>query len=402
MRKKILIILVIAVVLAGGGVFVYRTYLKKPETKVIESATAERGDIRGVLVATGIIKPQVGAVVKIGARATGTIVSMKVKIGDKVRAGQLIALIDDREVLKAIDQQKAAIAASQNTLRQIELTYPQRIREAKATYEYAKVTHEREQELLKREYTTKDAVDRSRSQFEATEAALKRAEDEYETQPKIIGANIDEATAQLRQQETRLSYTKIYAPIDGIVSDVTAQEGETIVAGLQVANLVTVLDPKSLEMWIYVDETDVGKVKLGHHVEYYVDTYPSRLFQGKIEKIYPQPVVKDNIVYYLTIVKVTAEDAQFLRPEMTTHVKVVFDEKKGILTVPNSAIKFERGKQVVFKVTGPNKVEKKDVKIGIRGEERTEVLSGIAEGDQVATKLVLPTETKPEAQQNRK
>ncbi len=394
--KRILLLLIVVAAVVAGGFFIYKAYFSKPETKVIETAKVQQGSIRGVIVETGIIKPQVGAVVKIGARATGTIMSMKVKIGDRVKAGQLIALIDDREILKAIDQQRASVAASQNTLRQIELTYPQRIAEAQANYDYARVNYEREKQLLTQEYTTKDSVDRAKSQYEAAEATLARLRDEYETQPKIIQANINEAKAQLEQQETRLTYTRIYAPIDGMVSDVTAQEGETIVAGLQVANLVTVLDTTLLEMWIYVDETDIGRVKVGQQVEYYVDTFPSKIFHGAIEKVYPQPVVKDNIVYYLAIVKISREDAESLRPEMTTHVKVIFAEKNDILIVPNGAVKFEKGKEVAYKVVGRHKVEKADLKLGIRGEENTEVLSGLKDGDEVATKLILPVVTQPE------
>ena len=395
MKRAALILL--AVLLIGGGIFVYKKFLSKPSIQVLETAKVERGSIRGVIVETGIIKPQVGALVKIGARATGEIVKMKVKIGDRVKKGELIALIDDREILMSIEQQKASLSAARNTLSQIELTYPERINEAKANFEYAKINYEREQELLKREYTTVDAVDKAKSQFEATGAILKRLQDEYKTQEKIAKANIEDITAKLKQNETILTYTKIYAPIDGVVSDVTAQEGETVVTGLQVANLVTVLDPTSLEMWIYVDETDVGKVKLGQQVEYYVDTFPDKLFKGTIEKIYPQPVIKDNIVYYLAIVKVTKDDTRFLKPEMTTHINIIFDEKSNILIAPNAAIKFEKGKQIAYKVIGPNRVQKVELKTGIRGEENTEIISGIKEGDVVATKLILPVSAKPES-----
>lgn len=390
-NKKILLIIVAALLIVGGF-FIYSKFLVKPGIKVIETARVERGDIRSVIVETGIIKPQVGAVVKIGARATGEIVRMNVKIGDRVKKGQLIALIDDREIQKAIEQQNAALKAAHTTLSQIELTYPERIKEAKANYEYAKINSEREIELIKHEYTTQDAVDKAKSQFEAAEANYKRLQDEYKTQVKIAKANIEDITAQLKQQEIKITYTKIFAPIDGYISDVTAQEGETIVTGLQVANLVTVLDPTLLEMWIYVDETDIGRVKVGQVVEYYVDTFPDKLFHGKIEKIYPQPIVKENIVYYLAIVKVTKEDTAFLRPEMTTHIKIIAEEKRGILTAPNAAIKFEKGRQIAYKVTGPEKVEKIEVTVGIRGEEKTEVLSGLNEGDELATKLILPEE----------
>lgn len=392
--KKVVIPL-IAIVLIIGGFFVYKT-LTKSKTEVLETAKVTKGNIQGVIVETGIIKPQVGAVVKIGARATGTIVKMNVKIGDRVKTGQLISIIDDREILKAIEQQKASLTAAENTLSQVELTYPDRIREAQATLDYAKINYERETELLKHEYTTKDSVDKARSLFEAADANLQRLQNESKTQVNIAKANIGDIAAQSKQQETRLTYTRIYSPINGLVSDVTAQEGETIVAGLQVANLVTVLDPTLLEMWIYVDETDIGRVKVAQQVDYYVDTYPDKLFHGGIEKIYPQPVVKDNIVYYLATVKVSRDDAEFLKPEMTTHIKIAFAEKKDVLTVPNAAIKFETGKQVVYRVIAPDKVEKAEIQTGLRGEDATEVISGLRDGDMLATKLILPVSAKPE------
>jgi multidrug efflux pump subunit AcrA (membrane-fusion protein) len=402
MRKKIIIAAVAAVILAAAGFAVYQKFFARHDIQVLETGKVERGNIRGVLVETGIIKSQVGAVVKIGTRATGTIKQMKVKVGDRVNAGDLIALIDDREILQQIAQQQAALVSSKNTLAQVELTYPERIREAKANHEYATATVKRERELLKHDYTTKDAVDKSESQYEATGAVMKRLQDEYKTQLHISRSNIEEIQAQLRQQQIRLSYTKIYSPINGIVSDVTAQEGETIVAGLQVANLVTVLDPTKLEMWIYVDETDIGKAAVGQDVEYYVDTYAAKTFKGKIEKIYPQPVVKENIVYYLSTLRVSPEDAQFLRPEMTTRVRIITEEKTNILTVPNAAVKFERGKQVAYRVTGQQKVEKMEVKIGVRGEDKTEILSGVNEGDVLATKIILPVSTEAEQKGNRK
>lgn len=398
-KKKILLAAALAVLLLVTAFAVWRIFFAKPALQVLETGAVEKGSIRGVLVETGIIKSQVGAVVKIGAQTTGRIQQMKVKVGDRVKAGQLIALVDDREIREQIGQQQAALVSARNTLTQVEQTYPERIREARANYDYAKVNVERERELLKHEYTTMDSVDKAESQFTAAEAVLKRLQDEYKTQLTISKSNLEEIQARLRQQEVRMTYTKIYAPIDGVVSDVTAQEGETIVAGLQVANLVTVLDPTRLEMWIYVDETDIGKAAVGQDVEFYVDTFPSKTFKGKIEKIYPQPVVKENIVYYLSTMQVAPEDAALLKPEMTTHVRIITEEKKDILTAPNAAVKFERGKQVAYKVTGKNKVEKLTLKIGIRGEDKTEILSGAAEGDILATKIILPVSTDAQAPQ---
>jgi len=391
--KKRLLLISLPFLLLVSAFLIYRVFFKKEEIKILETATVKKGEIKGVLIETGIIKPQVGAVVKIGTRATGTVVKLNVRIGDRVKKGQLIALIDDREIREQINQSKAALLKAENSLRQIELTYPEKLREAQANLEYARINYEREQELLKREYTTKESVDRAKRELEIAEATLKRLRDEYETQVMITKASIEEIKAQIAQQETRLSYTRIYSPIDGIVSDVTIQEGETVVAGLQVANLITVFDPLKLEMWIYVDEADIGRVKIGQNIEFTVDTLPDKTFHGKIEKIYPQPVVKDNIVYYLAIVKVSREDAIFLRPEMTTHVRITHEQRKDTLIVPNSAVKFEQGSQIAYKIIGPNKVEKVKIKIGLRNEESTEIISGLKEGDTVATKIILPSVT---------
>ena len=399
MKKKIAAAAAAAFVLLLAAFLLYRVFFARESLQVLETGTVEKGNIRGVLVATGIIKSQVGAVVKIGAQTTGRIEKMKVKVGDRVKAGELIALVDDREIRQQIGQQQAALVSAQNALSQVEKTYPERIREARANYDYAKINAERERELLKHEYTAKDAVDRAESQFTAAEAVLQRRQDEYKTQLTSSRSNVEEIQARLRQQQVRLSYTKIYAPIDGVVSDVTAQEGETIVAGLQVANLVTVLDPTRLEMWIYVDETDIGKAAVGQDVEFYVDTFPAKTFKGKIDKIHPQPVVKENIVYYLSTMKIPPDDAAYLKPEMTTHVRIITEDKKDILTAPNAAVKFERGRQVAYKVTGKNRVESLTLKIGIRGEDRTEILSGASEGDVLATKIILPVTSDARAPQ---
>ncbi|MBF0476130.1 MAG: efflux RND transporter periplasmic adaptor subunit [Deltaproteobacteria bacterium] len=392
--RKFIVFVVITAVLGASGFIAYGRLFKKPEVQVLETAKAEVNDLRGVLVATGIIKAQVGAEVKIGARATGTIVKMNVKIGDRVTQGQLVALIDDREILRSIEQIKASLTTVQDNLEQTRLVYPYRIKEAKANSEYARLSLDRQKNLVDRKAAAQDAYDKARNQIDAATAVQNRLELEYRTQQDIFQSQVKEITAKLRQEEIKYSYTKIYAPIDGVVSAVTAQEGETIVSGLQAPNLVTVLDPERLELWTYVDETDIGRVALGRQVEYRVDTFPEKTFGGLVEKIYPQPITKDNIVYYLAIVKVTREDAAFLRPEMTTYVKVIYDRKPSILTVPNAAVKFEKGKQIAYKVIGPNKVEKIQLLTGIRGEDRTEIISGLKAGDELATKLILPVEKK--------
>ncbi|OLN26840.1 hypothetical protein DVDV_2456 [Desulfovibrio sp. DV] len=305
--------LFLLLLLAGGGLYAYKQYVKKPDPpKVIATAQAAMGDVRKVLEATGIIKAQVGAIVKIGARATGTIKEMNVKVGDEVKKDQLIAVIDSRELRSQLDEAEAKLARAQAELSQVETVYPRRIAEAEAElrlsqakYDYAASSLKRQDELFKKELVARDVLDAARrdslvSQNEvlAREASLVRVRTEFEKEAIKAQKGKEEAQAVIDSVNTKISYTSIVSPIDGVVAFVTSQAGETVVAGLQVANLITVLDPSRLEMWIYVDETDVGQIKPGMPVEFRVDAYPGATFKGSVDQIYPQPEIRDNIVYY--------------------------------------------------------------------------------------------------------
>jgi HlyD family secretion protein/macrolide-specific efflux system membrane fusion protein len=161
-----------------------------------------------------------------------------------------------------------------------------------------------------------------------------------------------------------------------------------------VTNLITILDPLRLEMWIYVDETDVGHVRPGLDVNFSVDAYQGRTFHGAVNRIYPEPEIKDNIVYYRALVLVDREQARFLRPEMTTQCRIIVEVKDKVLALPNSALKWVNGEQVVF-VRGPSgEVRRVKPEIGLVGLDVSEVLSGLNQGDEVAVQLVLPGQAK--------
>ncbi|MDY7001118.1 MAG: efflux RND transporter periplasmic adaptor subunit, partial [Thermodesulfobacteriota bacterium] len=245
MRKKIILVLIL-VLLAGGGLFWWISSGKQDAPKVLASEQVRRGPVREELDATGIVQSQVGGIVKIGAQATGRINRMLVKVGDTVEKGDLIAEIDASELLA----QKAEAEAQLEAVR--------------AESEYADSNLERQERLAQDDLIARDTLDKARQEKRVKEKQLKAKQ------------------AALKTILTRISYTRIISPITGVVSQVAAQEGETVVAGLQVANLITVLDPSRLEMWIYVDETDIGRVTPGLPVEFQVDAYPNETFHGAI------------------------------------------------------------------------------------------------------------------------
>jgi HlyD family secretion protein/macrolide-specific efflux system membrane fusion protein len=403
MMKKVIAVIVFLSVAVGVGLW-WKSSTAEKKITVLATETVTRGTVRKVLEQTGIVKSQVGAIVKIGTRATGTIDKMMVKVGDPVEKHQLVAQIDSRELEAQAAEARAKLAAAQAELNRVEQFYPLRIKEARhdlaltrARADYLHNNFRRQQKLADRDVISKDTIEdvRQKSEVEANQVSVKqstleRLQREFTDEAAKARAAVKQAEASLAALDVRKSYTRIYSPISGVVSQVTAQEGETIVAGLQVANLITVLDPARLEMWTYVDETDIGQVHPGQEVEFRVDAYPGRVFKGTVDTIYPEPEIRDNIVYYRALVKINPEQATYLRPEMTTQVQIIVAVKDDVLDIPNNALKWVDGRQVVFVQDSDGTIRQVTPELGLAGITHTEVLDGLAAGDKVATQLVLP------------
>jgi HlyD family secretion protein/macrolide-specific efflux system membrane fusion protein len=405
MKKVVIVLLLLAV--AAGGWFWWRSAHREKPLKILKTEEVRRGTARKVLEETGIIKSQVGAIVKIGARSTGTVDRMLVKVGDRVEKGQQVARIDSRELRAQQDEAAAALASAQAELARIERVSPLQIAEAAANLAEAQAQSAyltdnagRFENLLAAGFVSRDEADNARQkavaqqrQVAARQASLERLQGEFAGNRVKAAQAVKQAAANLESLAIRISYTAIHSPIDGVVSQVTAQEGETIVAGLQVANLVTVLDTTRLEMWVYVDETDVGQVKPGQLVEFRVDAYPGRIFKGSIATIYPVPEIRDNIVYYQALVTVDPDQATLLRPEMTTQVQIVVAQKDDVLLIPNTALKWVDDSQFIFVREADGSVTRVTPKLGLTGLTHSEVTEGLEEGAAVATEVSLPGST---------
>ncbi|BBD08888.1 efflux RND transporter periplasmic adaptor subunit [Desulfovibrio ferrophilus] len=405
MRKKIIIAILVFAIAALGLFWTTRSGDGKIE--VLNTARVARGEVRNQLEATGIVKAQVGAIVKIGAQATGRITTMNVRVGDPVTQGDLIAVIDDRELKASEAEALARREHARAEFSRVKTTSPLRVNEAEAELnaaaaelDYAILSFERQRQLAEADLVAQDALDDARqnaavkkSALRVKVSALERIRFETVEDQRKAQKTLAQEQAALDSIRTRLSYTRIISPLTGVVSQVAAQEGETVVTGLEVANLITVLDPTRLEMWIYVDETDIGRVRPGLPVEFQVDAYPGDIFNGTIDQIYPEPEIRDNIVYYQALVRLDKDQALRLRPEMTTQSQIIVEIKKDVLALPNAALKWVGGEQVVFVSEGKD-VRKAYPELGLAGVTHSEVLSGLSEGDTVATQLVLPGQKK--------
>ena len=255
---------------------------------VIDTPTVRlsRRDAEAVVKATGVIRPQVGAEVRVGSRISGVVSRLYVRVGDAVRKGQLLATLDDTDLRARRDEAAAA-------LRQAE------IERAWAATDLAR----------KRALT--DAGGLAPSERDLAERAAALAEQ------RVAGAR-----GALAYAEAQLAYTRIAAPIAGVVASVATQEGETVAASFAAPTFVTLLDPRRLEVWAYVDETDIGRVQVGQRARFTVDTYGTHAFEGAVAAVYPKAEIRDNVVNYVTVVRFEPPRDRTLRPEMTTSVRI--------------------------------------------------------------------------------
>lgn len=388
---------------------IFRGDSDKSTVKIITKDFVKIGELKSVLMEQGVIKPQVGAQIEIGTRATGEIIDMNVKVGDIVKKGQLIARLDSRDIEKEISQAREQINILNKELQLENETYPyqrkiyfERIRDSESRMQTATGKYEREIYLYRRGFSAKEELDTIKTDYDSAKAALNQAKLElnrYDREHFLtverLELEIKKQSAYLEELMVRLSFTNIYSPIDGVVTQVAAEAGETLVSGLQVGNLITVLNPRLLELWIYVDETDISKVSIGQQVEYTVDTYPDKTFTGKVDRINISPDIFENIVYYRAIVNIDNKTAELLKPEMTTQCKIIIASKSGKLVIPNEALKWKDDHYIVYKIIDESKgiTEEVPIKIGERGDSTTEVLNGLTEGDKIAVEVKLNEES---------
>lgn len=347
MKRLVLGFLILGAV-AAAAVLVGRTAATRggdrpPGMEVVRVA---RRDIGSAVTATGVIKPRVGAEVRVGSRASGVVQRLLVRIGDSVDKGQLLAELDARELRARHAQAAAALDSS------------------RADLSYAAADLQR-----KRELSAAQVI--ARSELDLAERASAVAEQ-----------RLEEAEANLAYATTQLGYTRIYAPIAGVVASISTQEGETVAASLAAPTFVTLLDLDRLEVWAYVDETDIGRIRAGQKASFTVDTYPDHELPGRVTAIYPQAEIRDNVVNYVTVVRFEPPRDRTLRPEMTAAVRIALETRENVLAVPRRAVRREGGRQFVLCPQGETAV-RRWIKTGSKDESFWEVVEGLREGDEV-------------------
>ncbi|NLH80696.1 MAG: efflux RND transporter periplasmic adaptor subunit [Phyllobacteriaceae bacterium] len=380
--------LLIAAALAGIAVAAWWSGLGRKENPLADLliAEAKTGDVIETVEATGTLRPV--RLVAVGAQVSGRITAMRVKVGDPVKAGDLVATIDD---LTQQNTSKSAEAAL------VDLQAQKRGKEASLAYAEAALA--REQATFARSASSKDALESARSTVATTRAAI-----------DSLAAQITEAEVKVDTARVDLGYTRITAPSDGTVLLVVAQEGQTVNAAQSAPTIVVLGRIDRMTVRTEISEADVPRVAVGQKTSFTILGAPDRLFEASLERIDPAPdtirsdsavtgtssttssssssssSASSTAVYYYGWFDVPNPDG-LLKTYMTAQVKIVTGEARGVVTIPKAALspagpKGERGVEVVG---ADGKTTTRAVTIGRDDKTTVEIRSGLSAGERVVT-----------------
>jgi HlyD family secretion protein len=354
-------------------------------------AKVEKGDLAKSVVATGKVTPITKVEVK--SKASGIVKKLFVEAGDKVKAGQLLAQLDKVEIEAQVEQSRAALQSAQANQAA-----------AEADYERAKVDAEGvDVPTLKRAYDraqgmAKDGVV-SAAQMDDAQRAYEMSVNKQSVakaqvvvlKAKIAQSKADEARdqANLKQLEEQLSYTDIVSPLDGVVLSRDVEIGDAVssilVLGSGATLVMTLGDTSEVYVKGKVDESDIGKVYLGQPARIKVESFKDKTFQGKVTRISPMGVEKDNVTTFEVRVSINNPGGE-LKAEMTANAEIILEEHKNVLQIPEGAILYDKDKKASVEIPDTKAKDGKKklaVNIGISNGAKTELLSGLKEGDQV-------------------
>lgn len=403
--KNNTIILFILIALSGitlTGFSLFGSRTKK--NTAFETITVKRKNIGSSILATGSVKPVIGAEVKVGSRISGTVEHLYANIGNKIEKGQVIAEIEKKDLEAQVAQNKAAVSVAEAKVLALENQRPKAVEIAQSNVDSAKslskpqvsgivsssyggITDNPQSNALAGVQASVPLYNGTNNvNIKRTKADLNLTEMTYDDNLRIARSQLEQAKAALEYSNVQLSYATIKAPISGVIGSVTTQEGETIAAGLNAPTFVTIIDLSKLQVDAFVDETDIGRVRTGQKALFTVDTYPDMEFTGKVNAIYPKAIIQENVVNFDVVITIDGPGAKLLRPDMTASVTIFQKEKNGVLIIPKTAvIREDNGKYVMIKQNS-GAFEKKAIKTGVQTGNDVEIISGLNEGDIIGIK----------------
>jgi HlyD family secretion protein len=382
------LIAVLIIAIAAVGMMAHGSRSKIDPSRLVK---VTRGDIAKSVVATGKIQPITK--VELKSKASGIVQKLYVDINQHVTKGQVLAQLDQQEILAQVAAQKAQLEAAQANVG----TYQANVAQDKVNAEAPdlpmyKTTLDRNLQMQREGVVSQQALDdanrnylaalnkrdTARASIAVDQAKLKQAE-----------AQVTQSQATLNQLEEQLSYTTLTSPMDGEILSRDVELGDAVssilVLGSTATLVMTIGDTRQVYVQGKVDEADIANVYLGQTARIKVESFRDRIFNGKVTKIAPLGVEKDNVTTFEVRVSIDNPGGE-LKANMTANAEILVDEHKNTLLVPEQALSYDSKKNASVNVPDSKSkdgVRNVAVKVGIANGSNTEILSGLKEGDTV-------------------
>lgn len=373
----------------------WKYFFKAPPAPVFRTAEVKRGDIEDIVEASGPIAPV--TTTEVGALVSGEILKIYVDYNTEVKKGDLMALIDPTQIQANYDQALASLSSAKEELES-----------AKMTYNLAQSNLKRYKALYDKEYVAKTDLEKYELEFVNAKSSLNSAE-----------ARVIQTQASLDSAKKDLDNTRIVSPIDGVVLTKKVSEGQSLTSGYATPEMFTLAqDLTKMQIEAKVSEADVVKIKEGQTAQFTLDGYPDEKFEGVVRQVRTNYTSSSSSsssnssssnTTYTVVIDVDNSDGKFM-PGMTATITIKTADRKGVLLVPNEALRFtptsntERFNTTGVWVLEPGAQPKREtVKIGIIAEKNTEVTSGeLKEGQKVIVSQAGAASTAPERMRRRR
>ena len=390
-RAIVFFSIVCILVISTAGYFGFSTSKTPEPTPTPETVSVTNCDVEQTVTAPGNLVNVNQADVQMPT--TGRIAEVKVRVGDPVRKGQILAELDAVTTTQAqLDLLEAQGELEKLQKRRTSLDYP------RATNDFIKDLRRQvkaaKQSVSQLSDAAKSAEDATlRSQLLASQATAKENLRSLEsklswytsnpTENEIVAADSELALAQAKYDAAKAvkESLEIKAPINGVVFEVSAETGQTYQAGTV---LITVGDPKALEVVANVTEEDYPLISVGQSAEIYFDARPEVTVQGKIERIIPMRIEGDHPLYDIYVSLDEVPDG--LADGMTSDTAITIAKSEGVLCLPRALVRASSGDTTTVKVWDGVQEIAKEINIGLRGDTYVEIVSGLSEGDQVVAR----------------
>lgn len=352
----------------------------------ITTAPVVARDVQRTVEAVGTLAPD--EEVTVTGEVSGVVEAYMADLGDRVKKGQILLRLDQREFRLKLERAEATLQAAQKALERakaVALAASANVERAEAVLEDARVNLKRFEGLLAEGAVSERERDQARTQFDVAQASLRSAQAQYDSDLQAVKnaeAAVEEARAALSLQKKALADTVIRSPIAGVVKGRFVSVGEFIVGGgIQATKLFAVVRDHPLKLKAQVPERFAGEVKVGQGVQVEVEAYPGRTFQGRVTRV--GPAVEEETRTFPIEAEVPNQRG-LLKPGSFAKAKILIRREQEVPFIPEQALYYFVGITKVFVVTNGT-VQERQVKTGLRENGMVEIVEGVKVGEWVAT-----------------